>query len=320
MGLIMKFKKINISNCLVINKLGNNSIIFNKDNVNIIGNFSRYCMGITYSINKSKKINLEKFSNIIRKDNYHYNGLRYKNEIYDIIAEKIEQNTVYSYFLFFSTTQEIFSGEDDNLIKMFEQKKILFMDKKKIFTEIENVSKKKGSWGHEHFSAKENLKYAESDYNDFVRIYNEIKNSTVKNKSEINQYASETEEKYFLFNDELYYCDTRKEPYRYTQEQLELLLKESIYKENAKFEKLKKQINIFEKYTNETENIRKREPISEDVRFEVWRRDSGKCVLCGSNENLEFDHIIPFSKGGSSTARNIQLLCENCNRKKSNKI
>lgn len=60
--------------------------------------------------------------------------------------------------------------------------------------------------------------------------------------------------------------------------------------------------------------------ISSKVRLEVWRRDYGKCVECGSKERLEYDHIIPFSKGGSNTARNIQLLCEICNRKKHNKI
>lgn len=53
-----------------------------------------------------------------------------------------------------------------------------------------------------------------------------------------------------------------------------------------------------------------------DVRREVWRRDEGKCVNCGSQERLEFDHIIPFSLGGSNTARNVQLLCEICNRDK----
>ncbi|MBF0103144.1 MAG: HNH endonuclease, partial [Desulfobacterales bacterium] len=41
---------------------------------------------------------------------------------------------------------------------------------------------------------------------------------------------------------------------------------------------------------------------------------------CGSRENLEYDHIIPVSKGGSNTARNIELLCEKCNREKSDKI
>ncbi len=60
--------------------------------------------------------------------------------------------------------------------------------------------------------------------------------------------------------------------------------------------------------------------ISQEVKDAVWRRAKGKCENCGSQINLEFDHIIPFSKGGSSTNRNVQLLCEKCNREKSNKI
>ena len=60
--------------------------------------------------------------------------------------------------------------------------------------------------------------------------------------------------------------------------------------------------------------------IPKAVKLAVWRRDLGRCVQCGSQENLEFDHIIPVSKGGSNTERNIQLLCEKCNRKKSNSI
>jgi len=56
------------------------------------------------------------------------------------------------------------------------------------------------------------------------------------------------------------------------------------------------------------------------VKIAVWRRDQGKCVECGSKEKLEYDHIIPISKGGSNTERNIQLLCEKCNRKKSANI
>ena len=60
--------------------------------------------------------------------------------------------------------------------------------------------------------------------------------------------------------------------------------------------------------------------ISQKVKDLVWNRDGGKCVQCGSNMKLEFDHIIPFSKGGSNTYRNIQLLCEKCNRNKSGKI
>ena len=56
------------------------------------------------------------------------------------------------------------------------------------------------------------------------------------------------------------------------------------------------------------------------VQDAVWNRDGGMCVSCGSKENLEFDHIIPFSKGGSNTKRNIQLLCQSCNRTKSDNI
>lgn len=60
--------------------------------------------------------------------------------------------------------------------------------------------------------------------------------------------------------------------------------------------------------------------IPKEVKVSVWRRDKGQCVQCSSKEKLEYDHIIPVSKGGSNTERNIQLLCEKCNRQKSAKI
>jgi hypothetical protein len=60
--------------------------------------------------------------------------------------------------------------------------------------------------------------------------------------------------------------------------------------------------------------------IPEDVRIFVWRRDEGKCTSCGSREDLEYDHIIPVSKGGNNSIRNIELLCSKCNKSKSDKI
>jgi len=57
------------------------------------------------------------------------------------------------------------------------------------------------------------------------------------------------------------------------------------------------------------------------VKSEVWKRDKGKCVLCGNKENLHFDHILPFSKGGTSLlAKNIQLLCATHNLQERDKI
>jgi hypothetical protein len=58
--------------------------------------------------------------------------------------------------------------------------------------------------------------------------------------------------------------------------------------------------------------------ISSTTKKIVFTRDGGLCQCCGSSQNLEYDHIMPFSCGGSSDASNIQLLCMKCNRSKSN--
>ena len=61
--------------------------------------------------------------------------------------------------------------------------------------------------------------------------------------------------------------------------------------------------------------------IPTSVKIAVWKRDKGHCVKCGTIVNLHYDHIIPFSKGGSSTTvANIQLLCDRCNLQKHDKI
>jgi hypothetical protein len=57
------------------------------------------------------------------------------------------------------------------------------------------------------------------------------------------------------------------------------------------------------------------------IKMEVWKRDGGKCAICGTTKDLHFDHIIPYSKGGcSTTADNIQLLCARHNLEKHDKI
>jgi hypothetical protein len=57
------------------------------------------------------------------------------------------------------------------------------------------------------------------------------------------------------------------------------------------------------------------------VKLEVWKRDGGKCAICGASDELHFDHIVPYSKGGTSLrAENIQLLCARHNLEKRDKI
>jgi 5-methylcytosine-specific restriction endonuclease McrA len=60
----------------------------------------------------------------------------------------------------------------------------------------------------------------------------------------------------------------------------------------------------------------RREFIPVEVRKAVFDRDGGRCRTCGSNFDIQYDHILPFSMGGSSTVANMQILCASCNRDK----
>ncbi len=73
--------------------------------------------------------------------------------------------------------------------------------------------------------------------------------------------------------------------------------------------------------TRENMNIDNTRIIPTDIKLEVWKRDGGRCVKCESKDNLHFDHIIPYSKGGTSlVASNIQILCARHNLEKRDNI
>jgi hypothetical protein len=97
-------------------------------------------------------------------------------------------------------------------------------------------------------------------------------------------------------------------------EETVLSIKHKVLREERAFERLRREVAAFERF----EQISKtpREPIPDEVRMFVWQRDEGRCAKCGGRERMEFDHIIPLALGGANTERNIQLLCETCNRQK----
>lgn len=60
--------------------------------------------------------------------------------------------------------------------------------------------------------------------------------------------------------------------------------------------------------------------IPREVQLRVNRRDNNVCQLCSKNvldKDIHFDHIIPWSKGGSSDENNIRILCKKCNLERS---
>lgn len=57
-----------------------------------------------------------------------------------------------------------------------------------------------------------------------------------------------------------------------------------------------------------------------ELRRAVFERDGGRCVECGGNFDLQYDHILPVAHGGATTLENLQLLCADCNRHKSDSI
>ncbi|PIT99996.1 MAG: hypothetical protein COT74_06500 [Bdellovibrionales bacterium CG10_big_fil_rev_8_21_14_0_10_45_34] len=53
--------------------------------------------------------------------------------------------------------------------------------------------------------------------------------------------------------------------------------------------------------------------ISASLKAHIWKRDKGCCQKCGTNRNLNFDHIRPIAYGGVSESHNLRLLCFSCN-------
>ncbi len=90
-------------------------------------------------------------------------------------------------------------------------------------------------------------------------------------------------------------------------------------------------LNRFVTYLSENIKFKKsaagqRALMTSKLRHEILERDGYVCKMCGASQQnepnllLEVDHIVPISKGGITSADNLQTLCWRCNRSKGNKI
>ncbi|MPZ50597.1 MAG: hypothetical protein GEU75_15085 [Dehalococcoidia bacterium] len=118
--------------------------------------------------------------------------------------------------------------------------------------------------------------------------------------------ADSRRRRWWLFRDEFYSDDDG-----FDAHEVKALLLERLSRRDRR---VRRAVALMEQTDAITEAAR--QPIPDEVKAFVWNRDGGRCVRCASQERLEFDHVIPLALGGGNTARNLQVLCEPCNRVK----
>ncbi|MFD2909586.1 HNH endonuclease [Flavobacterium ardleyense] len=211
----------------------------------------------------------------------------------DIIKEaKSEAYTIWQSFTEVEKTRKI-KNENARLIRIEVKEKLekIEYNTKKIEDEKRRVKKE------EELENRKRIQFEIERQNKIVADKKEIEkiknNEKIKNKVRKEQYIKDSIRRKILEQEQ------RK---TYESEVIQELLDAGLIDNNH--------------YSGKHE----RESIPTNVKVAVWKRDKEKCVNCFSNSKLEFDHIIPVSKGGANTIKNIQLLCLSCNRKKGSKI
>lgn len=80
---------------------------------------------------------------------------------------------------------------------------------------------------------------------------------------------------------------------------------------------------VSEPFTETSKGRNRSRSISHSTIIRVARRDNNTCQICGKillDREIEIDHIIPYSRGGTSDESNLRVTCLECNRRKGKKI
>ncbi len=97
-----------------------------------------------------------------------------------------------------------------------------------------------------------------------------------------------------------------------------LRIEEHVHGENEEVLRLKKKVARLRKIIENNFQEQEGRVIDDSVYAFVLQRDNEECVLCKSTEELQFDHILPKSRGGNDEPENLRVLCRTCNLKRGN--
>ena len=109
---------------------------------------------------------------------------------------------------------------------------------------------------------------------------------------------------YFIYKDNSY------DPIKLKQKVIELRKDDDVTSKKGIYEYL---LSGKEKHLN----IR---PFSDNQKIESYEKQEGICVICKEHfelNEMEADHITPWHTGGKTNSENCQMLCRECNRRKS---